>query len=88
MENLNKDLFRVVGKSIDKMDSISRPNLSFLAGCLEKTEEEPGGFHRIMYYYSVWTAGNFRSDVQPVQLYTDGCKHDECRSQCGTLAGY
>ena len=47
MENLNKDLFRVVGKSIDKMDSISRPNLSFLAGCLEKTEEEPGGFHRM-----------------------------------------
>ena len=29
MENLNKDLFRVVGKSIDKMDSLSRPNLSF-----------------------------------------------------------
>ncbi len=29
MENLTKDLFTVVGKNVEKMDSISRPTLSF-----------------------------------------------------------
>ena len=44
MENLNKDLFRVVGKSIDKMDSISRPNLSFWQDAWRRLKKNRAAF--------------------------------------------
>ena len=44
MENLNKDLFRVVGKSFDKMDSISRPNLSFWQDAWRRLKKNRAAF--------------------------------------------
>ncbi|MCJ7837202.1 ABC transporter permease [Cuneatibacter sp. NSJ-177] len=44
MENLTKDLFTVVGKNVDKMDSISRPNLSFWKDAWRRLKKNRAAF--------------------------------------------
>ncbi len=44
MENLTKDLFTVVGKNVEKMDSISRPNLSFWKDAWRRLKKNRAAF--------------------------------------------